>query len=81
MNGVLRALLFDIDPKLRFALQQGTVGAMIGGTFLVASEVLERLFPVDGMALGLVPGGPPKKGSSRTEPSKMLPAKRYRFLS
>ena len=52
--GVLRAQLFDIDLKLRFALQQGTVGALIAGAFLVASEVLERLFPVDGMALGLL---------------------------
>ena len=52
--GVLRAQLFDIDLKLRFALQQGTVGAMIAGSFLVASEILERLFPVDGMALGVL---------------------------
>ncbi len=52
--GVLRAQLFDIDLKLRFALQQGTVGAMIAGAFLVASEILERLFPVDGMALGVL---------------------------
>lgn len=52
--GVLRAQLFDIDLKLRFALQQGTVGALIAGTFLVASEVLERLLPVDGVALGVL---------------------------
>ncbi len=50
---VLRAQLFDIDLKLRLALQQGTVGALIAGVFLVASELLERFFAVDGVALGV----------------------------
>ncbi len=52
--GVLRSQLFGIDLKIRFAVQQGTVGALVAGTFLIASELLEDLFPVDGLALGVL---------------------------
>lgn len=52
--GVLRSQLFGIDLKIRFAVQQGTVGALVAGVFLIASEILEDLFPVDGLALGVL---------------------------
>lgn len=45
---VLRFQLFEIDLKLKFALQQSTVGAIIVGGFVVGSEALELLVPVDG---------------------------------
>lgn len=50
---VLRMQLFDIDLKLRFAIQHSTVGAMIAGAFLIGSEVLERFVPVEGTILGV----------------------------
>jgi hypothetical protein len=45
--GVLRTQLFSIDLKLKFALQQGTVGAVVGGVFFVGSEALENVFKAD----------------------------------
>lgn len=51
--GVLRTQLFDIDLKIRFAIQHSTVVAMIGGAFLVGSEVLELFLPIEGTILGL----------------------------
>jgi len=55
--GVLRVQLFDIDLKLRLALRQGTVGAIIGGAFFVGSELLESIIPVRGTILGLIAAG------------------------
>jgi hypothetical protein len=55
--GVLRAQLFDIDLKLKFALRQGTVGAVFAGAFFTGSELLERVVPVEGTILGLIVAG------------------------
>ena len=51
---VLRSQLFNIDLKVKFALQQSTVGALIIGGFIVGSEVLESLVPVSGMVLNII---------------------------
>src|SRR5262245_7656928 len=45
--GVLRTQLFSIDLTLKFALQQGTVGAVAGAVFFVGSEALEHLVKAD----------------------------------
>jgi hypothetical protein len=45
--GVLRTQLFSIDLKLKFALRQGTIGALVAGLFFVGSEVLESFVPAD----------------------------------
>lgn len=54
---VLRVQLFDLDLKLKFALRQGTVGAVIAGGFFVGSEWLESIVPVEGTLLGLIVAG------------------------
>lgn len=51
---ILRHQLLDIDLRLRFALKQGTVGALLAGSFLVASELIESVVDVDGLVLGVV---------------------------
>jgi len=48
---VLRFQLFDIDLKVKFALQHSSVGALIVGAFIVGSELLEMLIPVSGPVL------------------------------
>ena len=50
---VLRFQLFKIDLKVKFALQQSTVGALVIGGFIVGSEVLESFVPVSGTALNI----------------------------
>ena len=50
---VLRFQLFKIDLKVKFALQQSTVGALVIGGFIVGSEVLESFVPVSGAALNI----------------------------
>ncbi len=55
--GVLRFQLFDLDLKLKFALQQGTVGAVIATAFFAGSELLESVVPVHGTLLGLAAAG------------------------
>jgi len=55
--GVLRHQLLEIDLRLRFALTQSVVGALIAGTFLVVSEGLESVFPVQGIATTIVLAG------------------------
>jgi hypothetical protein len=55
--GVLRAQLFDIDLKLKLALKQSTVGAVIAGGFFTGSELLERVIPVESGILGLLLAG------------------------
>jgi hypothetical protein len=55
--GVLHAQLFDIDLKLKFALRQGTVGAVIAAGFFTGSELLEAVVPVEGTILGLLLAG------------------------
>ncbi len=51
---VLRFQLFDIDLKVKFVLQQSTVGALIVGGFIVGSEVLESFVPVSGTVLNII---------------------------
>ncbi len=51
---VLQAQLFDLDLKIKFALERGTVGAAIAGGFFVGSEILESVIPVRGTILGLL---------------------------
>ena len=51
---VLRFQLFAIDLKVKFALQQSTVGALIVGCFMVGSEILEALIPVKGAVLSII---------------------------
>ena len=50
---VLRSQLFDIDLKVKFALQRSTVVALIAGIFIISSELLETLIPVNSTALGI----------------------------
>jgi hypothetical protein len=51
---VLRFQLFKIDLKVKFVLQQSTVGALIVGGFIVGSEVLESFVPVSGTVLNII---------------------------
>ena len=51
---VMRFQLFNIDLKVKFVLQQSTVGALIIGGFIVGSEVLESFVPVSGAALNII---------------------------
>jgi len=50
---VLRFQLFKIDLKVKFALQQSTVGALVIGGFIIGSEVLESFVPVSGTILNI----------------------------
>jgi len=52
--GVLRNQLFDIDLKLKFALEKGTVGSFFAAAFFTGDYLLERIIPVDGAVLGFV---------------------------
>lgn len=50
---ILRRQLFDIDIRLRRGIRRSTVAAVLIGAFLVASEAVEALLPVDGFAFGV----------------------------
>jgi hypothetical protein len=52
--GILRTQLFAIELKVKVAIQQSTLGAGVAGAFLVASEILESVLPVDGQLLGVI---------------------------
>lgn len=52
--GVLQAQLFDIQLRIKFALRQSTVAAVITGAFFVGSELLEEVIPVDSLLLGVL---------------------------
>jgi hypothetical protein len=52
--GVLQAQLFDINLRLKFALRQSTVVAIITGAFFVGAELLENFIPVDDILLGVL---------------------------
>lgn len=54
---VLRFQLFDLDLKLKLAIQGGTIGGVIAMAFFVGSELLESVVPVHGTLLGLVAAG------------------------
>jgi hypothetical protein len=51
---ILRHQLLDIDLRVRLALTQGTVGALLAGTFLIASELIESVVQVEGAVLGVI---------------------------
>ena len=51
---ILRYQLFAIDLRLRFALRQGSAGALIATVFLVMSEALESVMNVDGVVAGVL---------------------------
>lgn len=51
---VLKIQLFDIHLKVKFVIQKGTVVALVGGMFLVGSEMLEALLPMQSTILGIV---------------------------
>jgi len=51
--GVLRTQLFDIDLKLKFALRQSTVGALLTGTFFTLEYSLQQLLAGEDVILGL----------------------------
>jgi hypothetical protein len=55
--GVLQAQLFDINLRVKFALRQSTVAAIITMAFFVGSEILENFVPVDGIVLGVIAAG------------------------
>jgi len=44
---VLKMQLFDIDLKVKFAIEKGTLVALVGGLFVICSELLEELVPVE----------------------------------
>ena len=48
---VLRFQLFDIGLKGKFVFKHSTVTALILGSFIVGSEILESLIPVSGIVL------------------------------
>lgn len=52
--GVLQAQLFDINLRLKFALRQSTVAAIITAAFFIGSELLENIIPVDDILLGVL---------------------------
>lgn len=52
--GVLRTQLFDIDLKLKFALEQSTVGAFFAAAFFTGDFLLQRIIPVEGSILGFL---------------------------
>ena len=51
---VLRMQLFDIDLKVKFALHKSTLVALIGGIFIVGSELLETMIPVQSTISGMI---------------------------
>ena len=52
--GILRTQLFDIDLRIRLALTQSTLGAIVAAIFLVVSELLESFVAVEGRVAGLL---------------------------
>ena len=52
--GVLRTQLFDIDLKLKFALEKSTVGAFFAAAFFTGDYLLQRILPVEGPLLGFL---------------------------
>lgn len=51
--GILRTQLFDIDLKVKFAVEKSTIVAAFAVAFLVVSEVVERVLDVQGELFGL----------------------------
>jgi hypothetical protein len=50
---VLKMQLFDIDLKAKFAIERGTLIALVGGIFFIGSELLEAMVPVESTFLGV----------------------------
>jgi len=51
---ILRHQLLGIDLRVRSVVKQGSVGAVLAGVFMVVSEVIESVVPVQGVVLGVV---------------------------
>lgn len=52
--GVLHTQMFDIELKVKFALEQSTVGAFFAAAFFTGDFVLQRIIPVEGTILGFM---------------------------
>lgn len=52
--GVLVTQLFEMELKVKFAIEQSTIGAAIAGAFFIGSEILEAFVPVQGTVLGVI---------------------------
>jgi len=51
---ILKYQLFSIDLRLKLVLRQGSAGLLIAAVFLVVSEALESVVPVDGLVAGVL---------------------------
>lgn len=51
---ILRHQLLDIDLRVRFVLKQSSIGMVLAGVFLVASEAIESVVPVQGVVMGVL---------------------------
>ena len=51
---ILRHQLLDIDLRVKFIVKQGSVGAVLAVLFLITSEVIESIVPVEGAVLGVI---------------------------
>lgn len=52
--GVLHSQMFDIDLKVKFALEQSTVGAFFAAAFFTGDFLLQKIIPVEGTVLGFL---------------------------
>lgn len=52
--GVLHTQMFDIDLKVKFALEQSTVGSFFAAAFFTGDFVLQKIIPVEGTVLGFL---------------------------
>lgn len=55
--GILKAQLFDIDLRIKSFVAHSVIAAVLAGTFLVVSEGLESLLPVESFWLGVAASG------------------------
>jgi hypothetical protein len=55
--GVLKSHLFDIDLRIKVALEQSTLAAVITAAFFIGSELVESFVPVDGTLFGVAAAG------------------------
>ena len=55
--GILRAQMFDLDLKIKWALVRSGIISVVALAFFIGSELLESLLPVEGTVLGLLAAG------------------------
>ncbi|NNF25614.1 MAG: hypothetical protein HKN73_00135 [Gemmatimonadetes bacterium] len=55
--GILRAQMFDLDLKIKWALVRSGLVSVVALAFFVGSELLESLVPVEGTVVGLASAG------------------------